>query len=62
MYFPYHDYGKKGNIEIKFDRKEHPLEKFNELREKEKLCMEKHRHPSVTTSTPYTMDPMMVST
>ena len=38
-----------------------PLEKLQYLREKERLGMEKHRHPLVTTSNPCTIDATMDS-
>jgi hypothetical protein len=47
---------------IKYNRKEQTTKKVDKLREKEKLGMEKHRHPSMGTLIPCTLDLSMIST
>jgi len=45
-----------------YNRKDKFPKKVNDQREKTKLGMEKHRHPSMGTSIPCTMDTEVIST
>jgi hypothetical protein len=53
--------GNRHNWESKSNIKEQLPTKNNELRKKIKMGMEKHRHPSMGTSIPCTMDVEVIS-